>query len=178
MDMRFIATSVKWKRKRLEIQEMDTDLRGTTLLLTWVFTPFFMQGVLQGFSKQETSPTLLATWFILVYYLAYYSATKTVATYSSETSTDFQRTTRRYILKDRTLLNNLCENCKSYLSFFQAPKKEVPLQNSEQPMFTVATGCTKCFVNEKNFCCPPNYIYMFFQYQSRNIKISAHNNSF
>jgi hypothetical protein len=32
------------------------------------------------------------------------------ATYSYETSADFQRTTRRYIPEDRTLHNQRCEN--------------------------------------------------------------------
>jgi hypothetical protein len=36
------------------------------------------------------------------------------ATCSSETSVDFQRTTRRYIPEDRTLHNHWCENLKSY----------------------------------------------------------------
>jgi hypothetical protein len=36
------------------------------------------------------------------------------ATCSSETSVNFQRTTRRYILEDRTLHNHRCENLKSY----------------------------------------------------------------
>jgi hypothetical protein len=33
---------------------------------------------------------------------------------SSETSVDFQRTTRRYIPEDSTLHNHRCENLKSY----------------------------------------------------------------
>jgi hypothetical protein len=33
---------------------------------------------------------------------------------SSETSVDFQWTTRHYILEDRTLHNHMCENLKSY----------------------------------------------------------------
>jgi hypothetical protein len=35
------------------------------------------------------------------------------ATCSSETSVDFQRTTRRYIPEDGTRLNHRCENLKS-----------------------------------------------------------------
>jgi hypothetical protein len=35
--------------------------------------------------------------------------------YSSETSVDFQRTTRRYIPEDSTLHNHRCENLKSYI---------------------------------------------------------------
>jgi hypothetical protein len=38
-------------------------------------------------------------------YLAYSSTPNTEATISSETSVDFQRTTRRYISEDRTLQN-------------------------------------------------------------------------
>jgi hypothetical protein len=35
--------------------------------------------------------------------------------HSSETSIDFQRTTRHYIPEDRNLYNHLCENLKSYM---------------------------------------------------------------
>jgi hypothetical protein len=38
----------------------------------------------------------------------------------SETSVDFQRTTRRYIPEDRTVHNHPCENLKSYICFFPA----------------------------------------------------------
>jgi hypothetical protein len=35
---------------------------------------------------------------------------------SSETSIDFQRTTRRYIPEDSTLHNHYCKNLKSYMT--------------------------------------------------------------
>jgi hypothetical protein len=35
-------------------------------------------------------------------------------TFTSETSADFQRTTRRYIPADRTLRNHRCVNLRSY----------------------------------------------------------------
>jgi hypothetical protein len=37
------------------------------------------------------------------------------AIFSSETSVDFQRITRRYIPEDGTLLNHRCENLESYI---------------------------------------------------------------
>jgi hypothetical protein len=37
------------------------------------------------------------------------------ATYSTETSDDFQQTTWRYIPEDRTLHNNRYENLNSYI---------------------------------------------------------------
>jgi hypothetical protein len=37
------------------------------------------------------------------------------AIYSSETSVNIQRTTRRYIPEDSTFNNHRCENLKSYL---------------------------------------------------------------
>jgi hypothetical protein len=37
------------------------------------------------------------------------------AKYSSETSVDFQRTTRHYNPEDRTLHNYRCENLKTYV---------------------------------------------------------------
>jgi hypothetical protein len=39
---------------------------------------------------------------------------KLEAVCSSETSVDFQRTTRRYIPEDRTLHEHRCENRRSY----------------------------------------------------------------
>jgi hypothetical protein len=45
---------------------------------------------------------------------AYSSTLKTEAIYSSETSLDIQRTTRRYIPEDSTLRYHRCENLKSY----------------------------------------------------------------
>jgi hypothetical protein len=35
--------------------------------------------------------------------------------YSTETSVDFQRATRRYIPEDRTIRNHRCENLKSHI---------------------------------------------------------------
>jgi hypothetical protein len=52
-------------------------------------------------AKQETSMT--AGVSNLDSYLAYSSTVKMEATCSSETSVDFQRTTRRYILEDRNI---------------------------------------------------------------------------
>jgi hypothetical protein len=44
------------------------------------------------------------------------STLKMEAIFSSETSVDFHRTTRRYIPEDRTLYNHGCENLKSYIT--------------------------------------------------------------
>jgi hypothetical protein len=60
---------------------------------------------------------LLATYFVLVYCLTYSLTLKMEATYSSETSTNFQRTTRRYIPEDKNLLYHRCEKLKSYVIF-------------------------------------------------------------
>jgi hypothetical protein len=57
---------------------------------------------------------LLATCFMLVSCLAYSSTLKMEARCFSETSVDFQRTTRRYIPEDRTLHNHRCENLRAY----------------------------------------------------------------
>jgi hypothetical protein len=50
----------------------------------------------------------------LVSYLAYSTTLKMEAIYSSETSVDFQQTTRRYIPEDRTIHNQRCENLTSF----------------------------------------------------------------
>jgi hypothetical protein len=45
---------------------------------------------------------------------AYFYTLKMETICSSETSVDFERTTRRYIPDDSTLHNHRCENLKSY----------------------------------------------------------------
>jgi hypothetical protein len=71
----------------------------------WYITPFSLLN----------ANRLLATCFMLISCLAYSSALRIEATGSSETSADFQQSTRRYILEDRTLHNHRCENLKSYI---------------------------------------------------------------
>jgi hypothetical protein len=61
-----------------------------------------------------TKSSLLATCFMLVSCVVYFSALNMEATCSSETSVDFQRTTRRYIAKNRSSHNYRCENIKSH----------------------------------------------------------------
>jgi hypothetical protein len=47
--------------------------------------------------------------------LAHSSTMKMEATFSCETSVDFQRTTGRYFPEDRMLYNHRCENLRSYI---------------------------------------------------------------
>jgi hypothetical protein len=75
---------------------------------------------LQGRSRWHIPPkcrlaALLTTWFRAGFCVAYSSTLKMEATYSSETSVDFQRTIRRYITEDRTVHNHRCDNLKSCL---------------------------------------------------------------
>jgi hypothetical protein len=44
---------------------------------------------------------------------------------SSETSANFQRTTRRDVPQDRTLYNHRCENLKSYLVIYTSGTDEL-----------------------------------------------------
>jgi hypothetical protein len=53
--------------------------------------------------------------FMLASYLSYSSTLKMEATSSSETSVEFQGTTRRYIPEDRKLHSHGCENLNSYI---------------------------------------------------------------
>jgi hypothetical protein len=62
-----------------------------------------------------------------------------VATRSSETSVDLQRTTRRYIPEDGTLNNHRCEKLKSKISALKngqtdhtMPKCQCPMQQGKQ----------------------------------------------
>jgi hypothetical protein len=58
---------------------------------------------------------LLATCFFLVFSFGLLFKIKLWATYSSETSVEFQSTTKCYILGDRTLHFHRCGNLKSYI---------------------------------------------------------------
>jgi hypothetical protein len=62
------------------------------------------QRIRQARNKPGISACHIA--FTLVSYLAYSSALKMEATYSSETLVEFQRTTRRYIPEDITLISS------------------------------------------------------------------------
>jgi hypothetical protein len=59
-----------------------------------------------GFEALKAVVMKSCSAFILVSFLVYFSKMKMEATCSSETSVDFQRTTRRYIPEDRTLHTN------------------------------------------------------------------------
>jgi hypothetical protein len=67
----------------------------------------------------------LGTCFTLVSCLVYSSSVKMEAKCSSETSVDFQGTTRRYIPEDDTLHNHRCENLRSYIFISSVRMKNV-----------------------------------------------------
>jgi hypothetical protein len=61
---------------------------------------------------------------------------------SSETSVDFQRTTRNYITEDKNVHNNRCEDFKSYIMYFLVFRR----------LFDDAFNIeTVCLLNEKWF---------------------------
>jgi hypothetical protein len=74
--------------------------------------------------------TCLPPEFTLVSCLAYSSTLKMEATYSSETSVDFRRTTWRYIPEDRTLQNGqkITESRKSFSNITQRRHSSGTLQ--------------------------------------------------
>jgi hypothetical protein len=67
----------------------------------WCITPCRPVKVNRSFGLSARAP--LATCFMLGSSLAYSSTLTMEATYSSETSVDFERITRRYISKERTV---------------------------------------------------------------------------
>jgi hypothetical protein len=69
--------------------------------------------------KQHEACRNLAACFIPVSYLTYSSTLKIEATYSSETSVEFHRTTWRYIPQDRTVHNDRCGTIKTLNISFQ-----------------------------------------------------------
>jgi hypothetical protein len=66
--------------------------------------------------SERTIPLFLLPAFTLVSCSAYSLTLEMEATYSSETSVDFQRNTQPYIPEDRTLHDHRCENLNSYKS--------------------------------------------------------------
>jgi hypothetical protein len=64
--------------------------------------------------------------YTLVSILAYYSTLTIEATFSSETSVDFQQTTQLYILEDRTLHNNnTLFSCLGLFVYLVGPKRRL-----------------------------------------------------
>jgi hypothetical protein len=83
-----------------------------SVLFLWDITPCSPLKANRSFGG-----TLLVTCFMLVSWWAYSSTLNMEATCSSETTFDFQRTTKRYIIEDRTLHNHCCENLKSCIKY-------------------------------------------------------------
>jgi hypothetical protein len=83
--------------------------------------------------------------FTLVSILAYSYNLKIEAIRSSETSVDFQRTTRRYIPEYSTLHNHRCENLKSYILLFLVSG----VQNSIVVTFLCSSGSSVSIVNNR-----------------------------
>jgi hypothetical protein len=67
-------------------------------------------------AKQEAGMKQAFACYLLqvVFLQGLFSTLKMQATYSSETSVSFQRTTQRYITENRTSRNRQCENLKSH----------------------------------------------------------------
>jgi hypothetical protein len=70
-----------------------------------VFTPMVMERSVFWYttpcSLLKVNRSLLVTSSVLIYCLVHPSTLQVETTYSSETSVDFQRATRRYILEER-----------------------------------------------------------------------------
>jgi hypothetical protein len=75
---------------------------------------------------------------------------KMETTCSSETSVDFQRTARHYIIGDRTLHNHSCANLKSYIvtlinerisSFFNNFSQDQEFPKDEQSLILIRSVC-------------------------------------
>jgi hypothetical protein len=90
-------------------------LKGT---IFWDITPCSPLNVNRRFGETYhlhlQGRRLLDTCFYAGSCLVYSSTLKMEALFSSETSIDIERTTRRYIPEDSTLHNHRCENLKSY----------------------------------------------------------------
>jgi hypothetical protein len=87
---------------------------------------------------------LFATCFTLVSYLAYFSILTMEVTYSSETSVDFQRTTRLYIPEDVTLHNHRSKNLKSYIHLNVLPHLLLGFPGRCFPRYISNIVCITC----------------------------------
>jgi hypothetical protein len=86
--------------------------------------PAFQRNLSSPSSGPKNKPMKKPAWnltptFILVSCLAYHSTLKIEETCSSETSVDFQQTTRRHIPDDRPLHSHGCENIIDFDFLFQ-----------------------------------------------------------
>jgi hypothetical protein len=97
----------------------------------WGITAFSSLKVNQNESRWQAEP------FRMDFCLAYPSTLKAEAIYSSETSVDFQWTTRCYVPEGRTLHNHRCENLKFYISNLIAPEAVSPFVMTESLGFII-----------------------------------------
>jgi hypothetical protein len=84
----------------------------------WDITPVVRRNSTDVLEENVAPPLLfqgdlLGTCFMQIFWLACFSTLKMEATFLSETSVDFQRSTRGYIPEDRTLNKYRSENLKS-----------------------------------------------------------------
>jgi hypothetical protein len=84
---------------------------------SWLFTEFFFSNYPTNSRFEPNFQLCLPPDFTLLSCLVYSSTLKMEAIFSSETSLDFQRTTRLYIPVDRTLNNHLCEDLRSCIIY-------------------------------------------------------------
>jgi hypothetical protein len=97
-----------WSAGKRASQYSGNDLFGKHQVQILLGVTEIVSGLLMIFfsiSSECWNLALLVTCFMLVSYLAY-SSTLKMATCSSKTPVDFQRTTQRYIPKDTTLLHS------------------------------------------------------------------------
>jgi hypothetical protein len=107
------ATTTYFYGSTEEIRKQDTDCVGFEVLtavvmknpIFWNVTPCSPLKAIRRFGGICSS---IATCFMLVSGLPYSSTLKMEATYSSETTVDFEQTTRRYIPDDVTLQDTDC----------------------------------------------------------------------
>jgi hypothetical protein len=105
---------------------------------------------------------------------------KMEATCSSETSVDFQQTTRRYSPEDRTHHNHRCENLTTYIESYQFYRLlHIVLRGQRSYPFTellslIKTKIIICFFSSKlNVLYGGNHgfsVYLITFYQLRSIK--------
>jgi hypothetical protein len=120
------------------------------LFLSYLLAPLTLRH--SGF-RRYVSQKFLACFshaFTLVSRLAYSSTLNMDAMYFSETSVDFQRTTRLYILEGSALHNHRCENLKPYFDKYTSIIHFYFLGYNAVQSVKISTGYTAMYSRRYN----------------------------
>jgi hypothetical protein len=124
-----------WAQKRswLDGTAVQADSLCSRLFCILFIRTKWLTNFFQKTIHDEQFCLLVSRWqtccFTLISCFVFSSNLKMEATYSSETSFDFQRTTQRYIPEDKSFHNHSCENQRPYIAMLMVENSRMQLAN-------------------------------------------------